>query len=440
MDHKREKTYRIANRIGFHYFPDGLHYGEKDLELWLPRLKQVNAQWLVLNAAVSRAVPEDFIRAVTQSRINTILDFNHPLNQEPNWPDLEILLRSYGKWGVNYALLDQRPNSQSAWGANFWKQSDLVGVFTRRFMHFAEIALDCGVKPVFAPLLPGGDYWDLAFLESSLKTLADSANAFMINNTALSAFAWDFGHPLDWGAGGSTAWRDVKAYRVPKTSQDQRGFHAYEWYSQVSQNILGKKLPMLMLQAGLANDLQSVSSNAQSSGFEKQLLAYRLLREENVYDPANPGKLLNAISAEVLGCNFYLLSEETSSSPYAWFAPDGSPRPLAQAVSKLLPEEKANHNIPVVATEKFSNFKYNRYILVSDALKPRIQEILQKMHAYITRHKPLVGFSREEAKNAACILVIANENDFPAQEIGLLQSGGSLVRLLSPENLNVEMN
>jgi hypothetical protein len=112
MDHKREKTYSISNRIGFHYFPDSLHYGEKDVELWLPRLKQLNAQWLVLDSPANRAIPEDFISAFSQSRIKTILNFDHPLSEEPIWSDLETLLRSYGKWGVNYALLDQRPNDQ----------------------------------------------------------------------------------------------------------------------------------------------------------------------------------------------------------------------------------------------------------------------------------------------------------------------------------------
>jgi hypothetical protein len=440
MDHQRKKAYSIANRIGFHYFPDGLHYGEKDLELWLPRLKDMDAQWLVLNSPASRAVPEDFIRAFAQSKVKTILDFNYPLADESLWPDMETLLRSYGKWGVSYAILDQRPNSQSAWGENFWKQSDLVNTYTCRFLHFAELALDCGIKPVFAPLLPGGDYWDLAFLEIALKVLSDSASSFLINNTALSAFAWDFGHSLNWGAGGSKAWQEVKAYKVPQTSQDQRGFRAHEWYSQTSQKVLGKKLPIIMLQAGITNDPLTFANTNLNSGTKKQLLIYQLLKEENVFNPEDPENLINAIAPEVLACNFYLLSEESGSSPYAWFSPDGSPRAIAEAIINRLPGDKTDKNTLSSSTQKNSQFEYDNYILISEALKPRIQEILQKMHPFIAHNKPLVGFSLEEAKKAASILVIASENDVDASEIETLQSSGRQVRLLDPENLSIEIN
>jgi hypothetical protein len=440
MDHKREKTYSIINRIGFHYFPDCLHYGEKDIELWLPRLKRVNAQWLVLNTPAKQAIPEDFIQSLALSRIKTILDFNQPLFEEPSWSDLETLLRSYGKWGVHYAILDQRPNSQAAWGADFWKQTNLVENFMRRFLRFAGMALNCGIKPVFAPLQPGGDYWDLAFLESSLKVLADSADSLLVNNTALSAFAWDFGHSLNWGAGGPSAWRAVKAYKVPETSQDQHGFRAYEWYSQISQTILGKKLPMLMLQAGLSDDPQQYIHTNLSSSLDKQLQVYRLLQEENVFDPENPAKLLNAISPEVLACNFYVISTASANASCAWFAPDGSPSPIAQAVLKSLSEALPIEQNESAGTSKNPNFKYDTYILIADSLKPRVQEILQNMHAFIARQKPLVGFSCEEAKKSASILVIANGDEPTSQEIEALGSSGSLVKVLNPDELTVEMD
>ncbi len=446
MDHKREKTYSIANRTGFHYFPDLLHYGEKDTELWLPRLKQVNAQWLVLHASVNQAIPEDFIHATSLSRIKTVLDFNQSLNEEPSWKDLETLLRSYGRWGANYAILDQRPNSQAAWGAAFWKQTNLVENYAQRFLRFAGIALDCGIKPVLAPLLPGGDYWDLAFLEGALKTLADSADSLVINNTTLSAYSWDFGHSLNWGVGGPLAWREVKAYKVPEASQDQHGFRANEWYAQISQNVLGKKLPIIMLQAGLKDDPSQYTDTDLSSGLEKQHQIYRLLREENVFDPENPSKLINALSPEVLACNFYILSASSSNASCAWFAPDGSPSPIARAVIQLLPQSHVVESpdsmeaseSPEIA--KNSGFNNDTYVLITEALKPRVKEILQSMHAFIARQKPLVGFSIEEAKQSANILVIANESGLSDGEIEALGDNGSLVKVLNPADLAVEMN
>ena len=436
MDHLRAKTYNLSNRIGFHYFPDGLHYAEKDLEIWLPRLKELDARWLVLNSPRDRAIPEEFVGALAQAKIKTIVNLDYPLSQEPAWTDLEILLRSYGKWGLDYAILDQQPNSQSAWGTAFWKQADLACAYAKRFRQFAEIALDCGIKPVFAPLLPGGDYWDLAFLEAALKTLSETSDSFILNNVVLSAYAWDFGRSLNWGAGGPKAWQQVKAYKIPQGSQDQRGFRTYEWYAQISQKVLGKKLPMLTLQAGLRDDPLSHVSTDLSSGLSKQLAVYRLLKDENVYDPDNPEKLISAIGPEVLACNFFLLSGPSASSINAWFNPDGTPAAVASEVLKNISEGHISQKSTPLSQLSNPDFKFDTYILISDSLRPRIREILQKLHPFISRNKPLVGFSADEAEQAANVLWIAYENNISSSEIDRLKSTGSQVRILDPENLS----
>ena len=435
MDHLRAKTYSIANRIGFHYFPDGLRFGEKDLEIWLPRLKELDAQWLVLKSPGNRAIPEEFIRALAQAKIKTILDLDFPLSAKPAWDDLETLLRSYGKWGLDYAILDQKPNSQSAWGSSFWKQADLAVAYAARFRHFAEIALDCGIKPVFAPLLPGGDFWDLAFLETALKTLSETSDAFILNNMILSAYAWDFDRSLNWGAGGAKIWQHVKAYKVPQGSQDQRGFRTYEWYAQISEKVLGKKLPMLTLQAGLRDDPFSHVSTDLSSGIVKQVAVYRLLRNENVFDPDNPEKLISAIGAEVLACSFYLLSDPSASSLNTWFNPDGTPAAVSSELLNQISKDRISRKSPPAMQTITPDFKFETYILISDSLRPRIREILHNLHPFISRSKPLVGFSADEAKQAANVLWIAYENNVSSDEIDKLKSGGSQVRVLDPESL-----
>ncbi len=48
-------------KVGFHYRMDSDHYSEKDLATWLPRLKELDASWIVLNAPTNRAIPEGFI-------------------------------------------------------------------------------------------------------------------------------------------------------------------------------------------------------------------------------------------------------------------------------------------------------------------------------------------------------------------------------------------
>jgi hypothetical protein len=441
MDHKNANQYSLTNRVGFHYFPDSVHYGEKDLNLWLPRLKQLNAQWLVLNSPTSRAIPEDFVSTLAQAKIKTIIDFNFPLPQEVSWDSLEILLRSYGKWGANYALLNQRPNSQSAWGADFWKQSNLIESHTAQFVQFANLALDCGIKPIFAPMVPAGDFWDLAFLEGAFKILSESADPFLVNNLALSAFAWDFGKSLNWGSGGSQIWKAVKAYKVPKSSQDQCGFRTYEWVLDIANSVFGKKLPAFLFQAGIATDPLNPAAISPQPDLDKQLIIYRLLNGENVYDPENPGKLIAAIAPEVLASNFYLLSAaETQNAPYAWFSAKGNPLSSAQAAFKLIEspsqDSKTGLSEDPASLPKASMFQYGRYILISQSIKPLMQDILKKMHVYITRYKPLIGFSCQEAQKAAYILVIAEDGDFSGEDIELLRHNGSLVRVLHPDDLN----
>ena len=446
MERKSATNYSVASRIGFHYFPDSLHYREKDLNLWLPRLKELKAAYLVLNSPTNRAIPEEFISALNQAKITPVINFNLPLSQDVPWGDLETLMRSYGRWGARYALLNQRPNSQAAWGEKYWNQPNLVEAHTKQFIDFGNMALNSGIRPIFSPLVPGGNYWDLAFLTGALNMLSNSAGSLLIRNMTLSAYAWDFGKSLDWGSGGSKVWQDVKPYKVPKNSQDQRGFRAYEWYDNATQSILGKSLPVMLFQAGINSDPLQSSTKSITPDTARQQLIYRLLRGENVYDPDNSAKLLSAISPKVLACNFYLLSDDNAKgNPNAWFASSGTPHKTARGLLRKynmpVQEKQPAHPAKRPASVKAANpqFKYGRYVLVAKSLRPRIQEILKTMHAYISRYKPVVGFSCEEAKQAAYILVIAYENDFPEKEIQHLQENGNLVRLIKPEAMQASI-
>lgn len=450
MDHNRSKTYAIQNKIGFHYFPDSLHYRDEDLDRWLPILKQMDARWLVLKSSTTRAIPEGFIKALKQARITPIVDFDLSLSADIPWKDIQTLLGSYGKWGADYALLNQRPNSQAAWGESFWKKQNLVEVHTADFIKFGKLALDNGIKPVFSPLVPAGDYWDAAFLESALKTLKQTAPSLLLNNMVLSAFAWDHNRPLNWGAGGSKVWKDVKAYKVPKNSQDQRGFRAFEWYAESSRKVLGKTLPIMLFQAGISHDpLQASAKDSVIDNTNRQLL-YRLLRGENVYDPNNGAKLIKAVAPQVLACNFYMLSaDDPQAQTSNWFTPEGIPVNATRAVLRKFQQAEGSRehtpeiiHTPLVKTasrQQDKGFKYQRYILVAESLKPQMSEILKKMHAYITRSKPVIGFSCQEAAKSASVLVIANPYDFSEQDLQSLYRQGAKVRLLQPENLQANI-
>jgi len=61
---------QTRTRLGFHYFPDTLHYRELDLQAWLPEILGMGASWLTLIAPKDRAIPEDFIRTLIRTRQN----------------------------------------------------------------------------------------------------------------------------------------------------------------------------------------------------------------------------------------------------------------------------------------------------------------------------------------------------------------------------------
>ncbi len=176
-------------KVGFHYRRDSDHYSEKDLNLWLPRLKKLGASWVVLPAPTCRAIPEHFITTLKQEKIEPVLHFQLNTEEYKNLDDMILLFETYQKWGVKYAILFDRPNMQEGWGSESWVQSDLTERFLDRFLPLAEAAVMVGLVPVFPPLEPGGDYWDTIFLRGSLDGIKRRASAPLLDRLILSAYA-----------------------------------------------------------------------------------------------------------------------------------------------------------------------------------------------------------------------------------------------------------
>ena len=56
--------------LGYHYYPDDLHYTENDAATWIPVLQDMGANWLVLRGSVDRAVPEYFLEELLNAGLN----------------------------------------------------------------------------------------------------------------------------------------------------------------------------------------------------------------------------------------------------------------------------------------------------------------------------------------------------------------------------------
>src|SRR3990172_5794501 len=284
-------------RIGYHYYPDAEHYTARDLETWLPVLKTLGAHWLTLRATPSRAILEALVRGLKQAGIEPVIHISAPIGAHSP-EELTSILPSYARWGVRYVVVFDRPNMQLQRGV--------------------------GLRPVPPPLEPGGDYWDTAFLEAALGSIARRGSRGLLDEVTLSLYAWTGDRALDWGAGGPAAWPETKPYYTPEGSQDQRGFRIFDWYSAISQKAVERVLPMLVL-AGGATEGASRAKLGPSRHVDVNISIARAFESDDL-----PNDILNF--------NYFLLAADENSpeARAAWFPANRSPRPVVGAMQDYL--------------------------------------------------------------------------------------------------------
>jgi hypothetical protein len=323
------QTLSTNNRIGLHYFPDTLHYRVRDLEVWLPQLSQMGVGWLTLLAPIERAIPEYFLNSLFSSNIQPVLHFQIPAQAATSTEGFRLLFSNYARWGVQYVALYDRPNNRSNWSPAAWAQADLVERFLDQYLPLAGVALDEGLLPIFPPLEPGGDYWDLSFLQSALRGMQRRGQNSLLDRLSLGAYAWTGDRSLEWGAGGPERWSQVAPYSTPAESEDQRGFRIFDWYLAVSQRELGKRLPLFLLRAGsLPNDHLDPTSGEPDylAHAEQNLTIARLLANETV-EGCTP------VPPEVKAGNFWVLAahEKSAFAGQGWFKSEEEKLPVVNS-------------------------------------------------------------------------------------------------------------
>jgi hypothetical protein len=320
-------------RLGFHYFPDAEHYRQNDISTWLPVIQALGASWLTLQAPANRAIPEFFLSSLISSGIEPILHFQIPFDNPPSPQDLQPIFQAYARWGVRYVVLFDRPNCRTAWPAAVWAQKHLVERFLDLYLPLAQAAQQSGLIPVFPPLEPAGDYWDTAFICLTAQSLQRRKNAQIPDPWVMSCYAWGSNRSLDWGAGGPERWPGARPYGNPPGEEDQSGFHIFDWYLALAQAELRQSCRILLLgagcQLGSQVDLHVPPVDEITHAWQNIEIARRL---------CTPTDSTNGIPAEVLACNFWLLSAATESphAQQAWFPPHGRPLPVVSAFHQWL--------------------------------------------------------------------------------------------------------
>ena len=336
----------LAPRLGFHYFPDMVHYRVQDLETWLPELLRLGASWITLLAPIERAIPEYFLTGLLKANIQPVLHFQLPAHQPMPGESSRLMLSNYARWGVRYVAFYDRPNLRANWRPSSWVQTDLVEHFLDYFLPLAGVALQEGLTPVFPPLEPGGDYWDLAFLRTALRSIARRDSEGLLEALTLSAYAWTGRHSVDWGNGGPQRWPGVRPYYTPPEAQDHLGFRIFDWYLAISEQELGRRLPIFLLRAGSIPEDHDGKEGAKAQGVahaQTNLTLARLFAGEQ-----DEAAGLEPIPPEVLACNFWLLcaQEQSSYAAQAWFQPEESRLPVVDALRQWIAIRRKNQTTP----------------------------------------------------------------------------------------------
>ncbi len=405
------------NRIGFHYFPDTQHYRQPDLDIWLPELQALNAQWLVLIAPPERAIPEHFIQELISAKIEPILHFKFAPDQIPPYETLQLLFEVYAKWGVNYITLFDFPNLRTTWKTANWAQSDLVERFLDRFIPLAELCIQMGLTPIFPPLKPGGDYWDTAFLPAALAGIQRRGHQHLLDRLVIGALSWTGNRPLNWGAGGPERWPATRPYFTPPGEEDHQGFRIFDWYNALVESVLVKSRPIFLFGLGCAliDDTQLENHSNQN------LMIARLLTGE-------PVSGIEPLPANVIGGAFWLLSASPGDpqAHMAWIPPGGSlsgeTKPIVQALKSQL-------GVPdnPTGTPKSVQYPIQHYVLLptfEDAISDYHFDLIRPL---VKKYKSTLGFSITDASRAQRVTIVGNIENHSMTAIRELVAKGCIV-------------
>jgi hypothetical protein len=404
-------------QLGYHYYPDEIHYTDHDVSTWLPRLDSLGAKWLTIFGSQHRAIPEFFIKELIEAKITPIVHMHAPL-ENVTGDDLLPLFTSYARWGVRYVIVSDRPNLRLAWSETSWGRKSLVERFLDLALPILEAQRSSGLVPVLPPLEPGGDYWDTAFLQGALISITRRGLKTLLDQLTLSLYAWTYDRPIDWGTGGPSRWAETKPYYTPPGSQDQCGFRISDWYSEISMKTVGRSLPMLAI-AGGARSTSDSRENLTDDHTEKNLSITRTLES-------------NDVTPSLKGFCFYLLAADESHPDRkdAWYPPDAEPLPIVQGIQRL-----------ISSSSKGIRKSLAHYVLLPDRMEPTEVLAQEELVKLLKEKQPAFGFSPLEARLAQEVTIAGGEDLIPPSIENELRKTGCMVNRIrekDAENSDVQ--
>ena len=411
-----------SQQIGFSYFAEPKYLVAQHLHTWMPLMQKWGATYTVLQSNFDLAVPEDVFISARNNGLDLFVHFSVPLPSARAFNDASVLLDIYKKWGTKYVILGDQPNAKHAWPIANWHYETLVENYLDRFIPLANHAVRIGLHPILAPLLPGGDYWDCAFLELLLDGLKKHQMEHVIKSLTLASYGYTFHKPLLWGEGGPERWSGSKPYQTPEGHQDQIGFNNYEWVQASSQRMLGEKLPVIILDAGRPSP--SIEPVEDEGAIKSLQILINTCREPLSIE-TEPSTEVPALNALVFGCTFGLDTFRTLLGDE--FSIESLKRLFFGRAST---EDKA--------FSAHTQVKYLKHYLLLPSYASGVPDVvLNKVRPLIKNLLPTVGFSLEEAACASKVSVFPDPFLFPDEKINLLRAAGCQVEILPNSGIEI---
>jgi hypothetical protein len=400
------------NSLGFYYRPDDLHYSQADLHNWLSVLKSLQIRWLVLRARIDRAIPDAFIQGLQLAGIEPIVHIPATMHSLP-LESIESQLAGYANLGIQHTVIGDRPNLREMWKASDWARGGLVEQFIDRFMPVWNAQRRHGFRPFFPALEPGGDYWDTAFLQSCLNSLRRRSQEDLVKEMVLGVYAWTFGKPLDWGAGGPGSWPEAKPYITPEGSQDHLGARIVDWYHEICRSTVGMPLDIFVLAGGVNPEARTEMTADQQADIHTNLAK---------------AVLMSKYTQNLIGFCFYSLTAGSDQHLVGWYDKNLAASQSAESLERVMlavPEPKSvSSPIKPIA----------HYILLPAHSDRNVSTDWKNIEPLVMALKPAVGFSVEEARLARQVIMIGNEELISSDCERTLRNQGCKVRRLAAPN------
>jgi len=335
---------------------------------------------------------------------------------------LKVLLSAYSRWGAKFILFFKSPNVKSSWVEGTWSQGDLVERFLDRYMPFVRVAEQNGLTPVFPPLQPGGDYWDLSFLKKVLQLVQQRHSLDFTSNLHMAVSAQTFSRPITWGKGATAAWKSPRPYSKPEIGeQDHLGFNTWDWYRELIKSTLNITPKMFLFWFGTAT-IEKNQLDANLS-FEKLV---ELASGEN-----SKSKPEVTLPEDILGCMLWLLSSSDTDSlgKTAWFDEKGNPKQDTINLYKKQAHEAPPKDPEYPVADRVAQWMYpiDHYLLLPSYEWGIPENVLDLIRPIVRETRPTIGFSLIEAMNARKVTVWNEDSAFSEHDLQMLREAGCQV-------------